>query len=81
MLKQLAIIIALIAVSFPVFAQAQQKSTTAIDRIAGSLAQCVSTAEQQLDQITDLQRQLMLAQARIKELEPKQETAPSIKEN
>lgn len=54
-------------------ATAQQQSSSAIDRIAGSLAQCVVAAEQKVDQIVDLQKQLGDTRARIKELETKQE--------
>lgn len=54
-------------------ALAQQ--STAIDRISVSLGQCVKQAEQSIDQISDLQKQLAAAQARVKELEAK--AAPS----
>jgi TolA-binding protein len=52
---------------------AQQGPPQAIDRIAGSLAQCISTAEQKVDQINVLQQQLAVAQRRIAELELKKE--------
>jgi len=53
-------------------ARAQQQ-TTAIQRISGSLAQCVASAEQQVDTIAELQKQIAAKDARIKELEAKTE--------
>lgn len=64
-MKRLTVLALLLA--SPAFAQ----QSTAIDRISGSLGQCVKQAEQSLDQINDLQKQLAAAQARVKELEAK----------
>jgi hypothetical protein len=61
--------LALLLLTSPAFAQ-----STAIDRISGSLGQCVKQAEQGIDQIGELQKQLAAANARVKELEAK---APS----
>lgn len=62
------LVLALVLVASPALAQ----QATAIDRISGSLGQCVSLAEQRIDQITELQKQLAAAQARVKELESPQ---------
>lgn len=59
------LVLALVLVAPPALAQ----QATAIDRISGSLGQCVSLAEQRIDQIAELQKQLAAAQARVKELE------------
>lgn len=59
------LVLALVLVATPALAQ----QATAIDRISGSLGQCVSLAEQRIDQIAELQKQLAAAQARVKELE------------
>lgn len=63
-MKRLAALLLLAA--SPAFAQQQP---TAIDRVSGSLGQCISAAEQKVDQIAELQKQLAAAQARVKELE------------
>ena len=52
------------------FAQ-QQSTSTAVDRLANSLGQCVATAEKQVDQLADIQKQLSEAKNKIKELETK----------
>lgn len=67
-MKKLAAI--LLLTTFP--AQAQQTST-AIDRVAVTLGQCVSKAESFVDQITELRTDLAKAQAKIKELEDAKE--------
>ena len=45
--------------------------STAIERISGSLAQCIMGAEKMVDQLADAQKQLVAAQTKIKELEAK----------
>jgi hypothetical protein len=67
------IAIALLLLASPVFAQ---EAGTAPDRVAVSLGRCVLQSEQEVDQIADLQKQLTADQARIKELEPKSDSAP-----
>ncbi len=52
----------------PAFAQ-----STALDRISVSLGQCIRQAEQSIDQISDLQKQIAAKDAKIKELEAKTE--------
>jgi septal ring factor EnvC (AmiA/AmiB activator) len=63
-MKKLALFLALLP-----FAALAQQQPSAIDRVAGSLGQCISTAEQKVDQVAELQKQLAAAQARVKELE------------
>lgn len=58
-------------ISTPAFAQ--QKTTSAIDRIAFSLGQCVSQAEQKTDELEALKVQLSALQNKLKELEDKKE--------
>lgn len=65
----------ILAASLLLAAPALAQQSTAIDRISVSLGQCVKQAEQSIDQISDLQKQLAAAQARVKELEAK--AAPS----
>jgi hypothetical protein len=72
-MKKLVFVIVLLATP----AVAQQQPSTAIDRVAVSLARCVSQAEQQFDQIADLQKQIAVAQAKIKELETKESDKPA----
>lgn len=64
-MKYLSLAILLLSTST---AFAQQ---AAIDRISNTLGQCISTAEQKIDQIAELQKQLAAANARLKELESK----------
>lgn len=62
------VILALALLSVP--AAAQQKSV-AIDRIAVTLGQCVSTSEQRADEIEGLRSQIYTLQAKLKALEDK----------
>lgn len=48
----------LASVSFAHAQQQQQQQSTAIDRISGSLAQCISKAEQQFDENAKLRAQV-----------------------
>lgn len=50
---------------------AQQQSNLAIDRISVSLGQCISQAEQKVDIISELQKQLQESKEKIKQLEDK----------
>ncbi len=63
-MKKLAVL--LLIASTPALAQ-----SSALDRVSVSLGQCISVNEQKVDQISDLQKQLAAAQARVKELEAK----------
>lgn len=69
-MKKLSIALLL---TFSTLANAQQQQpqsqSVAIDRISGSLAQCISKAEQQFDELGNLRNQLIKLQERIKELE------------
>ena len=74
MLKKYVFVLALL----PSAVLAQQQLPTAIDRISSSLGQCVGMVEQRVDQITDLQKRLDAANARIKELEKPSAAEPNL---
>lgn len=50
---------------------AQQAPTTALDRLAPAYGQCIGTAERQVDQIGELQRQNAALQKQIADLTAK----------
>lgn len=66
-MRKVVLIAALLSAS-PALAQQAQ---TAGDRIASQIGACLILAENQRDQIVDLQDKLSRALARVRELEPK----------
>lgn len=52
-------------------AMAQQKESTAIERISGALGQCIGALEGRNDQVFDLQKKLDLALAELRVLKEK----------
>lgn len=61
-----------IGIDAQAFAQ-QQQPQTAADRLGIAYGQCIGTAQQQVDQISNLQAERDKALAKIKELETKAE--------
>lgn len=49
-----------------------QQPSTALERVSGSLGQCIANAEKLIDTVVDLQKQILNLQAKVKELEGKQ---------
>lgn len=58
-------------------ALAQQAPTTALDRLAPAYGQCIGTAERQVDQIGELQRQNAALQKQIADLTAKPAPVPA----